>query len=156
VLYHEGGFALNYIRGLLIILFWLSLLAALGLAAASYMTFPVACFCSIGILILVFSSGTLASTVSEGTVLGINQDSGLPNAKTFDVLMLPVFRSLLFVIRLAQDFSPVDSLSTGRSIEWSRIAQAFVQIVVLLGGILACGGIYLFHRRELATAQSNQ
>ncbi|MBI1176549.1 DUF2628 domain-containing protein [bacterium] len=156
VLYHEGGFVMNYVRGLLIILFWLSLLAALGLAAASYMTFPVACFCSIGILIIVFSSGTLASTVSEGTVMGLNHDTGKPYMKSFDSVLLPMFRGMLYVIKLAQDFSPVDNLSSGRSIAWSRLGQAFLQIVALLGGIVGGVGIYLFHRRELATAQSNQ
>jgi len=156
VLYHEGGFALNYLRGLLIILFWLSLLAALGLAASSYMTFPVACFCSIGVLIVVFSSGTLATTVSEGTIMGVDHETGEPIARRFDSALLPVFSGLLKVINLAQDFSPVDSLSTGRSITWGRLAQAFAQIILLLGGIVAAGGIWLFHRRELATAPSNQ
>lgn len=156
VLYHEGGFVMNYVRGLLIILFWLSLLAALGLTAASYMTFPVACFCSIGVLIIVFSSGTLASTVSEGTVMGLNHDTGQPYMKSFDSVLLPAFRGMLYVIKLAQDFSPVDNLSSGRSIAWSRLGQAFLQIVALLGGIIGGVGIYLFHRRELATAQSNQ
>lgn len=156
VLYEEGGFALNYVRGLLVILLWLGLLTALGLAAASYMTFPVACFCSIGVLIFVFSSGSIANTVAEGTVLGTDHETGKPVAKTFDSAMLPVFRSMLFVIRLAEDFSPVDSLSSGRSIGWDRIVQAFFQIEVMLGGTLAAAGIYLFHRRELATAQSNQ
>ncbi len=156
MLYHEGGFALNYIRGLLIVLFWLSLLAALGLAASSYMTFPVACFCSIGILIVVFSSGTLSTTVSEGTIMGVDHETGEPIAKNFDSAMLPVFSAMLKVINLAQDFSPVDSLSTGRSITWARLAQAFAQIVLLLGGLLAASGMWLFYRRELATAQSNQ
>lgn len=156
VLYREGGFALNFARGLLIILFWLSLLAALGLAASSYMTFPVACFCSIGILIVVFSSGTLSSSVSEGTIMGMDHETGEPIAHSFDTAMLPVFTVLLKVINLAQDFSPVDSLSTGRSITWGSLAQAFAQIVLLLGGILAVCGMWLFQRRELATAQSNQ
>lgn len=156
VLYHEGGFALNYVRGLLVILFWLSLLSALGLAASSYMTFPVACFCSLGILVVVFSSGTLASTVTEGTIMGVNHETGEPVAQRFDSVMLPVFAGMLKVINLAQEFSPVDSLSTGRSITWGRLAQAFAQIVLLLGGMLAAGGIWLFHRRELATAPSNQ
>jgi hypothetical protein len=31
---------------------------------------------------------------------------------------------------------------------------AFVQIVLLLGGIFAAFGIFVFSRRELATAQS--
>jgi hypothetical protein len=156
VLYHEGGFTLNYVRGLLIILFWLSLLSALGLAAASYMTFPVACFCSLGILLVVFSSGTLSTSVTEGTVMGRDHETGEPIAQVFDQTMLPVFSTLLRVINLAQEFSPVDHLSTGRSITWGRLGEAFAQIILLLGGMLALAGMWLFQRRELATAQSNQ
>jgi len=60
------------------------------------------------------------------------------------------------VINLAKEFSPIDSLSTGRSITWWQLLQAFVQIVLLLGGIIAGIGMLIFTRRELATAQGNQ
>jgi hypothetical protein len=60
------------------------------------------------------------------------------------------------VINLAKEFSPVDSLSTGRCITWAQLGLAFAQIILLLGGVLALGGIALFTRRELATAQGNQ
>jgi hypothetical protein len=45
------------------------------------------------------------------------------------------------VINLAKEFSPIDSLSTGRSITWVQLLQAFAQIVLLLAGLsagLAC------------------
>jgi hypothetical protein len=73
-----------------------------------------------------------------------------------DTVFIPVFRAVLDVINLAKDFSPIDSLSTGRSITWTELGKAIAQIVVLLGGILALFGIVAFTRRELATAQSNQ
>ena len=61
VLYREGGFGLNFARGLGIIFCWMALLAALGLAAASFLSFPVAAFVSVAALIMVFSAGTLAN-----------------------------------------------------------------------------------------------
>lgn len=156
VLYREGSFELNYIRGLLIILFWLSLLSALGLAAASYMSFPVACFFSIGMLIVALSGGSIASTVSQGTVMGFDHDSGQPISRTFDIVLIPLFKLLLSLVNMVQGFSPVDSLSSGRSITWGSLARAFFQIVVVLGGLIALVGMILLNRRELATAQSNQ
>ncbi|NDF01740.1 MAG: hypothetical protein EB034_26285, partial [Verrucomicrobia bacterium] len=59
VLYHEGGFGLNFTRGLAIIFIWLGLLAAIGLAGASYLSFPVASFFSISVLICGLMSGTV-------------------------------------------------------------------------------------------------
>ena len=54
VLYPEGGFALNFARGLGIIFCWMALLSAIGLAAASFLSFPVAAFLSLGVLTMVF------------------------------------------------------------------------------------------------------
>jgi hypothetical protein len=156
VLYRESGFALNYARGLGIIFCWMALLAALGLAAASFLSFPVAAFLSLGVLTLVLSSGTMANAVSQGTLMGSNSETGQVGSSILDGVMIPAFRALLNIINLAKDFSPIEALSTGRSITWAQLGLAFVQIVVVLGGILGLGGIFIFSRRELATAQGNQ
>jgi hypothetical protein len=73
-----------------------------------------------------------------------------------DFFLIPFFRIILSVVNLVQSFSPVDALSTGRSITWGQLGQAFAQVVLLLGGVLAVAGIALFTRRELATAQGTQ
>ena len=57
---------------------------------------------------------------------------------------------------MVKNFSPIDSLSTGRAITWSELGAAFVQIVLLFSGIIGLIGMALFNRRELATAQGNQ
>jgi len=62
----------------------------------------------------------------------------------------------LIIINLVEKFSPIDSLSSGRSITWTELGLAFAQIVLLLGGILSVIGISLFNRRELATLHGNQ
>ena len=156
VLYPQGSFALNFARGLGIILCWMALLAALGLLAASFLSFPVAAFFSLALLIVGLSSGIMAEVVSSGTILGSNSPpTPLQHFFTSGV-MIPLYQGMLTVINLARDFSPIDALSSGRSIPWSDLGLAFVQIVLLLGGILAAIGIFLFSRRELATAQGNQ
>jgi hypothetical protein len=152
VLYRVGGFAPNLFRGLGIILCWMALLAALGLAAASFLSFPVAAFCSLAVLLLGLSSGTLSNVVSEGTVMGTDALTGAKTSAAVDSVMVPVFRGILDVINLVQQFSPVDSLSTGRNVSWMELGRAAAEIVLLLGGILGLFGIFVFHRRELATA----
>jgi hypothetical protein len=152
VLYREGGFGLNFARGLGIIWCWLALLAALGLAAASLLSFPVAAFCSASLLIVALSSGTLANVVQEGTVMGSDHETGTAAGSWIDVVLIPFFHVVLGVVNLAQEFSPVDALSTGRSITWSQLGLAFAQIVLLLGGFFGLAGMAIFTRRELATA----
>lgn len=156
VLYPEGGFLLNFIRGLAIILCWMALLAALGLMTASFLSFPVAAFVSLALLTLVFSTGTLSTVVEEGSLFGYDPEHGNYGQNPLNHLAVPLFSGILTVINLAKDFSPVDALSVGRAITWPELGRAFLQIVVLLGGLLALFGIWGFTRRELATAQNSQ
>jgi hypothetical protein len=73
-----------------------------------------------------------------------------------DFILIPAFKLVLWAVNLIKDYSPIDALSSGRSIPWSELATAFALIVVLAGGILAIIGIIFFNRRELATAQGTQ
>ena len=152
VLYPEGGFALNFARGLGIIFCWMALLAALGLAAASFLSFHVATFFSLAMLVIGLSSGTLADAVDSGSVAAGNEETGVAGYSGADVILIPLFKGMLAVIRLVKDFSPVDALSSGRAITWGELGRAVGQILVLVGGGLALAGIALFQRRELATA----
>jgi len=156
VLYREGGFLTNFIRGLGIIFCWMALLCAMGLASASLLSFPVAAFFSLGLLAISLSTGTLSSAVTQGTIADYDSEKGTSGHSPLDVVVIPVFKATLKLVNLVKDFSPVDALSTGRSITWSDLARAFLQIVVLMGGIFAISGIAILNRRELATAQGNQ
>lgn len=155
VLYREGGFALNFARGLGIIFCWMALLATLGLAAASFLSFPVAAFVAIAALLVVFSAGTMANALAEGTIMSYNQETGERGSPVIDFFAVPLFKAILTVVNLARDFSPIDSLSTGRSVTWLELLRAFTQIVLVLGGIMAAFGIWAFSRRELAAPQNN-
>ena len=152
VLYPQGSFTLNFLRALGIIFCWLILLSSIGLMAASFLSFPVAAFFSMAMLAVAFSSGTLAEN------LDLNNPAPPPGAAAprtlSDMITTPLFLGILDVVNLAENFSPIDSLSTGHSISWSELAAAFGQIVLLLSGMFVVAGIFFFSRRELATAQN--
>ncbi|MCL5098883.1 MAG: hypothetical protein M1608_15385 [Candidatus Omnitrophica bacterium] len=157
VLYPAGGFGLNFVRGLGIIYCWLALLAAIGLSAASFLSFPVATFFALGILVIGLSSGTLQQIIQDRGISEVNHDTGtITNPLWFDHMSVFFFSAILKVVNLVQGFSPIDSLSTGRWITWGQLGRAVGQIVLLLGGAFSVLGISLFTRRELATAQGNQ
>lgn len=150
VLYPESSFTVNFARALGIIFCWLALLSALGLMAASFLSFPVATFFSVAMLALAFSTSTLAETVdldATGAASGAHRSLG-------DLLTMFFFKGIVHFFNLIENFSPIDALSTGRSVSWSELGLAFGQIVLLIGGSLAVIGIFLFSRRELATAQN--
>ena len=156
VLYPESGFSLNFARGLGIIFCWMALLAAVGLCAASFLSFPVATFFALSLMLVVLSSGTLAESVDSGSVAAGDEETGVAGHSFADSFLIPSFKGVLVVVDLAKSFSPIDSLSSGRSITWTELGAAFAQIVLLLGGVFAVAGIIFFNRRELATAQGTQ
>ena len=156
VLYPDGGFAANFARGLGIIFCWMALLAALGLMAASFLSFPVASFFALAMLVVVFGSGTLADSVDSGSVAAGNEETGQAGHSVMDVVLIPAFKGALNVISLVKSFSPVEALSSGRSITWLELGAAFAHVVLLVGGFFAIVGIVCFNRRELATAQGTQ
>ncbi len=92
--------------------------------------------------------------MDSGSVAAGNREKGVAGHSIMDFVLIPAFRGMLAVVSLAKNFSPIDALSTGRSITWGELGLAFAQIVLLLGGFFAVAGIVFFNRRELATAQA--
>ena len=156
VLYPDGGFGLNFARGLGIIFCWMALLSALGLMAASFLSFPVATFFSLAMLLVALSSGMLADAVDSGSVAAGNEETGQAGHSIADSVLIPAFKGVLAVISLVKNYSPIEALSSGRCITWGELGLAFAQIVLLVGGVFAVAGIFFFNRRELATAQGTQ
>lgn len=151
VLYHEGGFLLNYSRGLGIIVCWLGLLTAVGLFSASFLSFPVASFVSLALLVIGLSSGTLKQVVEQGGLLGLDNETG--QVREFSLVnraAVAVYGSAHWTLQQVGGFSPVGHLSTGRSITWGELARAAAVVVGLAGGSMAAAGILIFNRRELA------
>ncbi|MEI6341038.1 MAG: DUF2628 domain-containing protein [Verrucomicrobiota bacterium] len=151
VLCPEAPFAVNFARGLCVILAWLGLLTAIGLFSASFLSFPVASFLSLGLLVIGLSSGTLKQVVEQGGVVGINHETGVVSANSLvNQAAVRVYGTAYWILNQVSSFSPVDALATGRSITWAELARAVVLVVVVTGGGLGVAGMLIFTRREIA------
>ena len=151
ILYHDGGVGLNLFRGLLIIYFWLGLIAAIGLMASSFLAFPVAAFMSIGILLISASTGTLEQIVEEKGISGIDHETGRKLAPSaLDDIAIVMAESILWVTNSVWDYSPVDNLSSGRTITWTSLFWAFIGIILFMSGLISAFGSLMFTRKELA------
>jgi hypothetical protein len=157
VLYRESSFGVNFARGLAVILCWLALLSTLGLACASFLSFPVAAFCSLAVLLVGLSTGVLSAVQEQQSIFPFDSSGKPPGVvkRAIDSISVPAFGALLKVVNLVQGFSPVDDLSTGHSITWGQLAGAAGQIVFMMGGLFGVAGVLLFNRRELAAVQPN-
>jgi hypothetical protein len=98
----------------------------------------------------------LADAVDAGSVAAGNEETGEAGHSAADVVLIPAFKGVLTVINLIKSYSPVEALSTGRSITWGELGSAFARIVLIIGGVFALAGMFFFNRRELATAQGTQ
>ncbi len=150
ILYHDGGFGTNLFRGLLIIYLWLGLISAIGLMASSFLSFPVATFMSLGILLISASTGTLEQIIDEGGITGINHETGKKDESSIiDGTAIFFARVAVKITKSIWGYSPVDSLSNGRTITWATLFWAFFAIIVVMGGLVMALGAYMFHRKEL-------
>jgi len=153
VLFPEGSFAANYCRAMWVLLCWTALIAAVGLTSASFLSFIVASLFAMTLLLAGVSGDTYGSVVQEGTLLGVDHETGLPTQRTFDGVALPVYGALHRLTQLLQTVSPIELLSAGRVITWGQLGVATGRIVLLAGGGTALLGIFIFNRRELAREQ---
>ena len=144
ILYHDGGFGMNLFRGLLIIYFWLGLISAIGLMASSFLSFPVATFMSLGILLISASTGTLEQIIEEGGITGINHETGKKDESSMlDGTAIFFAKGAVKITTSIWGYSPVHSLSDGRTIKWSTLLSAFVWIVLIMSGLGMAGGVYM-------------
>ena len=151
ILYHDGGFGMNLLRGLMIIFFWLGLISAIGLMASSFLSFPVATFMSLGILLISASTGTLEQIIDEGGITGINHETGKKDESSMlDGAAIFFASGAVKITKSIWGYSPVDSLSNGRTITWVTLFWAFFAIIVVMGGLIMALGAYMFQRKELA------
>jgi ABC-type transport system involved in multi-copper enzyme maturation permease subunit len=155
VMYYEGGFLKNYLRALAIVFAWLGVLAALGLAAASFMSFSMAVFACTGILLISFCTGIMKDVVADDTVMQTWTD-GQRDASLVDFFAVNSFRIMVSVISPVKDYSPIEDLTDGRAITWGQLARAYSYIWGVSGLLIFAVGTLIFSRRQLAITDSDE
>lgn len=153
LLYREASFETNTLRAFAILFCWLGLGAAIGLAAASKLNFNVAAFFTMSLVIIGMFDGTIA-VVSENATIWDTHSHGEVGLtflqRAADAVLVPMIRFLNFLLGAINDYSPIESLSLGRSITWGQLATAYFQCWLVFGSLLAALAIFAFGRRELA------
>ncbi len=144
----EGGWAGNVARALLLVLARLGLCSALGLTAGCLFSFPVAVFAAGAYLLMIPLS---AWTGPRPLVV---ETGGLPVwlAGPLAGVGSAVATAVYWLTPPMARFDPLSYLSTGTTIPWALVGEAWAVLVLGYGGVLACLGIWLFRRRELGLA----
>jgi hypothetical protein len=146
VLYHSGGFEGNFLRAMGLVLLQLVFLAAVGVFAGSFLSFPVACLIGFATLPLSMARGFLSDSLRVNT--------HMPSA--LDALTIVGAWAYRVVQVLLPDFaqtSPVDWLVGGLNISWEHLGQVAVLTLLARAAPILAIACLIFHKRELARVQ---
>ncbi|HYE02110.1 MAG TPA: ABC transporter permease subunit [Phycisphaerales bacterium] len=144
IYFAAGSYRANFVRVMLVLWLKLSVLAMLGVVAATFLSFPVASLVAFGIFLMAESARFLwnslefyASTETSGEVIW------------WRVLVRAVAVPVSGGLRFYADLRPSRDLVEGRLLGWETVGYA----VGTLGGLtllLLGAGVLIFRRRELA------
>ncbi len=138
----------NLTRGLLIILFRLAFLAALGLTAGCLLSAPVAVFVAFFVMILLAMSGYVENVATSG-VFYVAHEGPAPTQTWLDVAILRLFKGFNGVTQPFIRFDPVPLLQEGKRVGWDLTVYAAAWLIGLYTTLTALIGIALFNRREI-------
>ena len=137
VLYKADTFTANYARAVLLILFRLIVLAALGVLASTFLSFPVALLACLVIFLTANFSGFVLESFDY---LSENLTS------IYKYTMMPI----IWLLPQFDKFNPTKYLVGARLVSWSLLAKAAALMILLKAFIAMLLALVIFARREIA------
>lgn len=152
LLIEEGGFLGNYLRTVVILFCHLALLAGLGLMASALLTFPVAAFTVMSILVISLLSHYFTVTYGSESVHDCHDHGCGAPAQTSGVMhaMEKMIVRLNIVVDPAMKFQPMGLMTDGLLVSWMDTARAVFVLLVLYPALFGLAGALFLNRRELA------
>jgi hypothetical protein len=139
------GFAANYARSLLLAVFQIGFLAALGCMVGAAFSTPVAAFVAISYLII-------GMVVRAAVSAPLQDDFGKFQYKNKIEMVGHRFAQVVRTAVVSVDeMDATSDLARGRLIEWRRIGGDLVRLILVRGGLIAALGMWVLTRRELGT-----
>lgn len=167
MLYRVGGFEMNFVRAMLII--WLStlFLAAVGLTAGTYLSFPVACVFCLMVYIAAVGSTFIYESMKyyapgpppDATTW--ERITGYPMIIIDSIGQGEIFQACKVIIELTgrtfmlmvpdfAGYNPVTRINDGLLIPWFEVGTAFFWVGVVATGIVGLIGFAIFRGKEMA------
>ncbi len=167
LLYRVGSFGPNLTRTLLITWVRLMFLATLGLAAGTFLGFPVACVLTLMVYFTAVASGYITESLENFVGLGASAmpmwDRILWFPKTFfarlaegeiwSAIKIPIRmlgQTFVWITPAFSSYNPTPLVSDGRVVPTSMVLGAMLKIGVVWSGIVGVLGYVIFRKRELA------
>ncbi|MBM4108526.1 MAG: hypothetical protein FJ255_06900 [Phycisphaerae bacterium] len=142
--YRAATFEGNFLRVVGVLWVKLAFLAMVGLAAGTFLSFPVAALVAIGIYLIAEGTPFLGRSLE-------NYSSYTPDGRViyFNVAVETVATGIAWVFRVYGNLRPVERLVQGELLEWRTVSSA-VGVLLAWTGALYGAGVAILRRRELA------
>jgi hypothetical protein len=148
ILYKVGGFEFNFVKNLVLILFRLAFLSALGVFFGTFVSFPVACFCVLTLFVFCLGVPWWLEAI------GANMEHIDPKVDPYGRfgpfvrgLLVPVLRTLLPNFAA---YDGVDQLIDGYAIPAKLMLRSAAHTLIYGLVLLALPGWLIFRSREIA------
>lgn len=148
ILYPASSFESNFIKSLLLVWFRLAFLSALGLFFATFCTFPVACFCTLSLLL--FCIGMPWWIESTGANLELRTDRIDPYGKWGPAVRTVLVPFMKVVLPDFVSYDGVSNLIDGLFINNWLMLQGAAHTIIYGIILLVLPGYLIFRSREVA------
>lgn len=152
--YRVGDFESNFFRTMLVLWIKLAFLAALALAASTFLSFPVACM----ITLTVFATGTLAPYLSSSLLAYVPPPTQAVDWSNITHIIQWAFENTISGIATAMVFllegfgaqRPTDQLIDGMLVSWASVFKGFLTIGIAWTCLALGIGTIVLKKRQLA------
>ncbi len=144
VFYDAGGYQLNFLRTIAIMWIKLGFIAAVGIALASFLSFPVAALVTLAVLF----AAEGADYLTESLQSYISKDAK-GNIYWWRIPIRLISFVVAWMFETYGSLKPAEGIADGKLMQWSTLARAALWIGLWSVGMLAVGWA-AFRRKELA------
>lgn len=146
VMYKVSTFEPNYFRAMLIDWLKLGFLAMLGICAATFASFPVACL----LAFVVYFGAQTGPFLADSLQFYRTVDIQTQETVWIKLIISTIAKGVYFILKGFQQVRPTERLIDGRNIPWSDVSSVFLTITLLWTGVTALIGWAVFRSRQLA------
>ncbi len=167
LLYRVDSFEMNLVRSMAILWLRVALLAMIGIAASTFLGFPVACLATLLFYMAAAGHGYIAESISSygafprAELPVLERIVGIPTTiidqwaegkywDGFKVLIRMTGSGFIALIPSFAEYNPTPLLADGRLVSWSLLGRASLWIGLIWTGLMAVVGYLLFRAREIA------
>jgi len=144
VLYTAGSYESNFARVAVAMWIKLAFLGAVGIAAATFLSFPVACLLTLLVLFSAESAGFLRESLEEYPLR-----NNIGQIDWLAVAMNLIANPIASAFQVYSDLNPTSRLVDGRLIGWGALGKGIAVLGAWTMGTLGLGWA-IFRKRELA------